>query len=125
MYNGNKMHKDGEIVKNPRPKNTQSRKNKLTGAEIPILSFDLFSYTDVNRQKKIIDVEKEADVNKKSKSQTITPDKNSLNLGFHIIHFPDAIMQNCYSATNYTLADIAPFPLDDFNKFIKCLTSMF
>lgn len=125
MYVGDKMHKDGEIVANPRPKKSQSRENKLTGAKIPIITFDKFTYTDTNKKEKIIDVEKEQDTNSKNRSITITDDNDSLNLGFHIIHFPNDIMTTCYSATNYSLAGVAPFPMEDFNNFFKCLTNFF
>jgi hypothetical protein len=123
MYNGDKMFKDGEIVNNP--KGNQTRKNGLTGADVPLMSFEKFTYKDTKNKNKIIDVEQEKDTNSKNKDASITTDSASMNLGFHIIHFPNSVMETCYSATNFKLADLAKFPMDDFNAFMKCLVSPF
>ena len=123
MYNGDKMFKDGEIVDNPH--GNQKRKNGLTGADVPILSFDNFTYKDTKNKDKIIDVEKESDINTKNSDKSITNDSASMNLGFHIIHFPNSVMETCYKATNFKLADLAPFPMNDFKAFMKCLVSPF
>lgn len=123
MYLGDKMYKDGEIVDNPRGKET--RKDKNTGAEIPIISFEKFNYKDIKNEDKIIDVEKEQDTNDKNKDKTVTYDSASLNLGFHIFHFPNSVMETCYRASSYRLADLESFPIDDFNKFLKCISSPF
>lgn len=123
MYIGNKMFKDGQILENP--KGNQKRKNGLTGADVPVMSFEKFNYKDIRNKNKIIDVEKEQDINTKNRDSSITNDSSSMNLGFHIIHFPNAIMETCYSATNFKLADLAPFPMKDFNAFLKCLVSPF
>lgn len=114
MYIGDKMYKDGEIVANPNGK--QIRKDKNTGAEIPEISFDKFKYKDTTNDDKVVDVEQEGD---------ITFDSDSLNLGFHIFHFPNSVMKTCYSATGYKLADLTSFPMDDFNKFLKCISNPF
>lgn len=123
MYIGDKMYKDGEIVKNP--KGNQTRKNGLTGAQVPVMSFEKFTYKDINNKDKIIDVEKEQDTNTKNSDRSITNDSSSMNLGFHIIHFPNSVMETCYSATNFKLADLAPFPMREFTQFLKCLTNIF
>jgi hypothetical protein len=123
MYNGDKMFKDGEIVDNPH--GNQTRKNGLTGADVPVLSFENFKYKDTKNKDKIIDVEKERDINTKNSDKSITNDSASMNLGFHIIHFPNSVMETCYKATNFKLADLAPFPMNDFNAFMKCLISPF
>lgn len=125
MYIGDKMYKDGEIVKNPKPKSEHTRKNGLTGADVPRISFEKFTYKDIKSKDKIIDVEKERDTNNKNGDSSITNDSTSMNLGFHIIHFPNSVMETCYSATNFKLADLAPFPMNDFNTFMKCLVSPF
>jgi len=125
MYYGDKMFTDGEIVPNPKPRSQQVRKNKLTGADVPIMSFEKFTYKDTKNKDKIIDVEKEKDINSKNKDASITTDSASLNLGFHIIHFPNSVMETCYSATNFKLADLAPFPMKDFNDFMKCILKPF
>jgi hypothetical protein len=123
MYIGDKMFKDGQIV--PNPKGNQKRKNGLTGADVPVMSFEKFTYKDTKNKNKIIDVEKEEDINKKNEDKSITNDSSSMNLGFHIIHFPNAIMETCYSATNFKLADLPPFPMKDFYAFTKCLSIPF
>jgi hypothetical protein len=125
MYVGDKMYKDGEIVNNPKPKSQQVRKNKLTGADVPIIAFEKFTYKDNKNKNKIIDVEKEKDINEKNTDKSITTDSASMNLGFHIIHFPNSVMETCYGATNFKLADLKSFPMDDFKAFMKCLVSPF
>lgn len=52
-------------------------------------------------------------------------DVDAMNLGFHIIHFPDSVMYQCYSINPYALADLAPFPIKAFQDFIKCATMPF
>lgn len=118
MYIGDKMYKDGEISANP--KGNLRRRNKLTGAYIPEMAFDTFEYTDIKNNKKKIDVEK-TELNDGS----ITFDSASLNTGFHIFHFPNSVMETCFSATNYHLADLEPYPMAEFTKFVKCLTNPF
>jgi hypothetical protein len=118
MYVGDKMYKDGEIVNNP---NGNQRNSK--GA--PNILFDKFNYKDINKNDKIIDVEREKDINDKNNNESITYDSNSLNLGFHIFHFPNSVMETCYRATSYKLADLDSYPIDDFNRFLKCISSPF
>ena len=52
-------------------------------------------------------------------------DVDTMNLGFHIIHFPDSVMFQCYSINPYALADLASFPIKAFEDFIKCAASPF
>ena len=52
-------------------------------------------------------------------------DVNALNLGFHIIHFPDSVMYQCYSLSPYALADLESFPIAAFQAFIQCATNPF
>jgi hypothetical protein len=52
-------------------------------------------------------------------------DVDAMNLGFHIIHFPDSVMYQCYSINPYSLANLAPFPVSAFQAFIKCATNPF
>lgn len=123
MYMDDKIYKEGEILPNKRGR--IGHKNKTTGAFIPGVKFENFTYTDINNKKKIIDIEKEQDINKKNGDKNITYDANSLNLGFHIFHFPNSVMETCYSATGFKLADLEPFPTKDFMAFMKCLRSPF
>jgi hypothetical protein len=55
------------------------------------------------------------------------PDPDSLNLGFHIIHFPNSVMETCFSISPYSLATIkgADKVSDAFNDFISCATNPF
>ena len=48
------------------------------------------------------------------------PDPESLNTGYHIIHFPDSVMEKCYALNYYGLADLPNFPLDKLMAAIKC-----
>jgi len=118
MYVGDKMYKDGEILDNP---NGNQNNDKGT----PNISFDKFNYKDIKKNDKIIDVEMEKDINDKNNDPSITYDSASLNLGFHIFHFPNSVMETCYSATGYKLADLDSYPIDDFNKFLKCISNPF
>jgi len=52
-------------------------------------------------------------------------DVDAMNLGFHIIHFPDSVMYQCYSISPYALADLASFPIQAFTDFIQCAMSPF
>ena len=54
-----------------------------------------------------------------------TPDPESMNTGFHIIHFPDDVMRTCYQVNNYSLANLKTFPLKSFVDFMKCATQPF
>ena len=55
------------------------------------------------------------------------PDPNSMNLGFHIIHFPNSVMEKCYSTLPYKLARCGNVKevFDAFTAFIECATSPF
>lgn len=119
MYIGNKMYKDGEIVDNPNEKELDNK----SGADK--IKFEFFKYKDIKNRNKHIDIEKEKDVNKDNVDKTITNDSASMNLGFHIFHFPNTVMEICYSVTNYKLADLDPFPMDEFTSILKCLTTPF
>jgi hypothetical protein len=52
-------------------------------------------------------------------------DLDAMNLGFHIIHFPNSVMEQCYSLSPYSLADLAEFPISEFQAFISCAVSPF
>lgn len=49
-----------------------------------------------------------------------TPDPESLNTGYHIIHFPDTVMEKCYALNYYGLADLAQFPGKELAAFFRC-----
>jgi len=83
--------------------------------------FKNFIYKDTNNTTVSLDVIKDADKN----NPKVKPDADSLNLGFHIIHFPDAIMYRCYNANFYKLAKFPPFPMDTFNAFMECAKQPF
>jgi hypothetical protein len=65
------------------------------------------------------------DPNPKPKLDASGNDVDSMNLGFHIIHFPNSVMRQCYSLSPYALADLAHFPIDAFEAFISCAMSPF
>lgn len=46
-------------------------------------------------------------------------DPNTLQLGFHIIHFPDSVMYQCYSMAPFTLRKFPPYPKMRVDSFIK------
>jgi len=52
-------------------------------------------------------------------------DKESMNLGFHIIHFPDSVMYECYSINPFGLANLPSFDMQALIDFIQCLTMPF
>lgn len=52
-------------------------------------------------------------------------DVDAMNLGLHIIHFPDSVMYQCYSISPFGLANLAPFPISAFTAFIKCAMNPF
>jgi|Laugresbdmm110sn_1035088.scaffolds.fasta_scaffold24883_3 hypothetical protein len=49
-------------------------------------------------------------------------DPNTLQLGFHIIHFPDSVMYQCYAITPFSLWNFPPFPMKNFNKLMNVKT---
>jgi hypothetical protein len=55
------------------------------------------------------------------------PDPNSMNLGLHIIHFPNSVMETCFSISPYSLAKCkgAEDVMKKFNDFIACATNPF
>jgi len=53
------------------------------------------------------------------------PDPDSMNTGYHFIHFPDQVMQTCYQVNNYSLAPVETFPLKTLFEFIMCATQPF
>jgi hypothetical protein len=83
--------------------------------------FEKFTYNDTNNSRISLDVMKDASKN----NPKVKPDGDSLNLGFHIIHFPDAIMYRCYNANFYKLARFPPFPKGPFDAFMKCAKQPF
>jgi hypothetical protein len=52
-------------------------------------------------------------------------DLDAMNLGFHIIHFPNSVMEQCYSLSPYSLARLAKFPIGAFEAFISCAMNPF
>jgi len=52
-------------------------------------------------------------------------DVDTMKMGFHIIHFPDSVMFQCYSISPYKLAKLAPFPMKEFMAFMKCAVNPF
>lgn len=63
----------------------------------------------------------------KDYDNVITPDPNSLNLGLHIIHFPDNVMRQCYSIDPFSLDNIKGVKkvMKSFTSFVKCATNPF
>ena len=55
------------------------------------------------------------------------PDKDSMNLGFHLIHFPDSVMETCFSISPYSLANCkgAKEVFAAFNAFMSCAMNPF
>jgi hypothetical protein len=49
-------------------------------------------------------------------------DPNTLQLGFHIIHFPDSVMYQCYAITPFSLWNFPPFPMKNFKKLMNVKT---
>jgi len=68
-------------------------KDPIMGA----IEYKEFTYTSVSGNEVSIDIID-------GPITTLEDDKDSLNLGFHIIHFPDSIMELCFSANPYRLA---------------------
>lgn len=57
---------------------------------------------------------------------TTQPDpENSLNLGFHLIHFPDSVMETCYGMKYAKLESLRIFPIKKFMEFMTCAVSPF
>ena len=52
-------------------------------------------------------------------------DPDSMNLGFHFLHFPDSVMNTCYRITPYKLKKLKSFPIDAFTSFIECVMMPF
>jgi hypothetical protein len=61
----------------------------------------------------------------KPKTDADGNDPDSMNLGFHIIHFPDSVMYECYSINPYGLANLPAFDMDALIGFMQCLTMPF
>jgi len=47
------------------------------------------------------------------------PDPDSLNLEFHVIHFPNSVMETCYSISPYSLKEC-----DGLNDVVNAFTDM-
>lgn len=116
MFVGANQYKSGIKSKSPKPDSERYRKDGTLGIKVPRVLFDDFVYTGVNQQEERIDV--------KGEEATIK-DKDSLNTGFHIIHFPDMVMETCYGATGYRLASLKPYPIECFTTFMKSLKNPF
>ena len=52
-------------------------------------------------------------------------DPNTLGLGFHIIHFPDSVMSQCYTITPYSLLRFPPYPMDALIDLLTCFMKPF
>jgi len=52
-------------------------------------------------------------------------DPKTMNLGFHIIHFPNSVMFQCYSISPYGMLDFPPFPMKALIEFLSCAMSPF
>jgi hypothetical protein len=52
-------------------------------------------------------------------------DLDAMNFGFHIIHFPNSVMEQCYSLSPYSLVRLAKFPIDAFEAFLSCAMNPF
>jgi len=52
-------------------------------------------------------------------------DPEAMNLGLHVIHFPDSVMRLCYSISPYKLAYLREFPIKAFMDFMKCAMNPF
>jgi hypothetical protein len=52
-------------------------------------------------------------------------DPDTLQLGLHIIHFPDSVMRLCYSVSPYRLPKLKSFPIKAFMDFMKCAMNPF
>jgi hypothetical protein len=52
--------------------------------------------------------------------KTDAPDPESLNTGYHFIHFPDSVMEKCYALNYYGLANLPSFPFEKLAAFVKC-----
>jgi hypothetical protein len=46
-------------------------------------------------------------------------DKNTMNTGGHIIHFPDSVMYQCYAVSPYSLMKFPPFPTKEWNNMLN------
>lgn len=64
-------------------------------------------------------------VDSDGKPLTNGKDPNTMGLGFHIIHFPDSVMFQCYSINPFSLMNFPPFPMKEFIAFVACLMSPF
>jgi hypothetical protein len=55
-----------------------------------------------------------------------SPDPNSMNLGFHLIHFPDSVMEKCFAINPFSLRSC---PIQGvvraFNKLMSSATLNF
>lgn len=52
-------------------------------------------------------------------------DPDSMNLGFHFLHFPDSVMNTCYRITPYKLKKLKGFPMKAFQDFLACVMTPF
>jgi len=41
--------------------------------------------------------------------------------GFHIVHYPDDVLERCYSCTIPSFPDLPPFPMDSVMAFVNCI----
>jgi hypothetical protein len=56
----------------------------------------------------------------KEDSNAPIPDPESLNTGYHFIHFPDSVMEKCYALNYYKLQNAPNFPVDEIMAAFKC-----
>lgn len=52
-------------------------------------------------------------------------EQGGMGLGFHIIHFPDSVMETCYKCKTGVYKPGPSFPIDKVTKFMKCITAPF
>lgn len=77
-------------------------KNPNADPVVGKLVYTPFNYTSVSGNEVEIDVFA-------TDLSSIEDDKDSLNLGFHIIHFPNGIMNTCFTAIPYRMARVPEF----------------
>ena len=68
---------------------------------------------------------KDPKVDAKGKPTVNGNDPETLNLGFHIIHFPNSVMRQCYSIMPFALKKGPNFPVDEVAAFFECVMNPF
>ena len=117
MYVGDSMYKSGIRYRRTNPETGERihafHKDRTLGRNVPSVRYEKFTYTTTNNEEETVDVRDEVTIG----------DKNSLNTGLHIIHFPDMVMETCYQATGFRLSHLKPFPIECLNKFMSSLSN--